>query len=326
MIRPITAALAVLTFAACSSGAAVPTRSTAPTATASATIPATTAATSAPTATPVQPVTGGTAINVLGTENFYADLLSQIGGTRVQAMSLLNDPNADPHEFEADPKAAAAVADAKLVIVNGIGYDDFMPKLIDASNKPDRIVINVQKLMGVGDDVNAHVWYDPKTMPAVANAVVAALSRLDPPDSAYFAAQKDRFIASLKPIDDKIAELKAKYDGAPVAFTEPVAGYQAAAIGLKVLTPEGFQKAIEDGVDPAPADVAAERDLLTGKEVKVLLLNSQVTSPLTRQIDDLAVKSGIPVVGVAETIPPKYKHYQDWMLGQLGELQTALGG
>ena len=124
--------------------------------------------------------------------------------------------------------------------------------------------------------------------------------------------------------DDKIAALRAKYSGAPVAFTEPVAEYQADAIGLTVLTPEGFMKAIEQGVDPAPADVAGERDLLTGKKVKALLYNSQVTSPLTQDIHDLAVKSGVPVVGVAETIPIKFKTYQEWMLSQLAELETAL--
>jgi zinc/manganese transport system substrate-binding protein len=96
------------------------------------------------------------------------------------------------------------------------------------------------------------------------------------------------------------------------------------AIGLKLLTPVGFMKAIEQGVDPAPADVAAERDLLTGKKVKVLLANSQVTSTLTKEIQDLATKNGIPVVGVAETIPPEFKTYQEWMLAQLADLEKAL--
>jgi len=268
---------------------------------------------------------GGAAIQVLGTENFYADLLAQIGGTRVTVSSVLNDPNADPHEFEADPKTAKLVADAKLVIVNGIGYDDFMDKLIGASNKPDRVVISVQDVLKKADDDNTHVWYDPKTMPAVAEAAAAALAKLDPQSADYFATQKAKYLAALKPIDDKIAALKAKYAGSPIAFTEPVAEYQTDAIGLKLLTPEGFMRAIEQGVDPAPADVAAERDLLTGKKVKVLLYNSQVTSTLTKQIQDLAAANGIPVVGVAETIPPKFKTYQEWMLSQLAELETALG-
>ena len=103
-----------------------------------------------------------------------------------------------------------------------------------------------------------------------------------------------------------------------------MAGYLAAAIGLQVLTPEAFQKAIEEGTDPAPADVAAEQDLLTGKKVKVLLYNSQVTSPITQQVHDLAVQNGIPVVGVAETMPPAYQHYVDWQLAQMQALQAAL--
>jgi zinc/manganese transport system substrate-binding protein len=199
-----------------------------------------------------------------------------------------------------------------------------MDKLLGASTKPDRVVLNVQDILKRADDDNAHVWYDPATMPKVADAAAAALSSLDPQNASYFAAQKAKYIAALRPIDDRIAALKAKYHGAPVAFTEPVAEYQTDAIGLVVLTPTGFMTAIEQGIDPAPADVAAERDLLTGKRVKALLYNSQVTSPLTKEIYDLAVKSGVAVLGVAETIPPQFKTYQDWMLSQLAELETAL--
>jgi zinc/manganese transport system substrate-binding protein len=263
-------------------------------------------------------------IAVLGAENFYADLLAQIGGTKVTVSSILNDPNADPHAFEASPQTAKLVADAKLVIVNGLGYDDFMDKLLGASNKPDRVVLNVQDILKRADGDNAHVWYDPATMPAVAEAATAALAKLDPQDASYFADQEAKYLGALKAIDDKIAALKAKFNGTPVAFTEPVEEYQADAIGLTVLTPEGFMRAIEQGIDPAPADVAAERDLLTGRRVKALLYNSQVTSPLTTDIHDLAVTSGVPVVGVAETIPTQFKTYQEWMLAQLAELETAL--
>ena len=118
--------------------------------------------------------------------------------------------------------------------------------------------------------------------------------------------------------------MKTRFSGVPVAFTEPVAGYLASAIGLQVLTPEGFQKSIEDGTDPAPIDVAGETDLLTRKLVRVLIYNSQVTTPITSQMHDLAVANGIPVVGVAETIPATYADFQDWQLGQLVELEQAL--
>jgi zinc/manganese transport system substrate-binding protein len=263
-------------------------------------------------------------IAVLGTENFYADLLSQVGGARVTASSLLNDPNADPHAFESSTQAAVAVADARLVIVNGLGYDAFMDKLLAASPNPNRNVINVQQLLGLADGANAHIWYDPPTMPAVAAQVAAALAVIDPANAFYFKAREALYVASLAPVTAKIAEMKTRFGGAPVAFTEPVAGYQATAIGLQVLTPEGFQKSIEDGTDPAPADVAGESDLLTGKKVKVLIYNSQVTSPITSKMHDLAVANGIPVVGVAETIPGAYSDYVSWQLGQLNQLEQAL--
>jgi zinc/manganese transport system substrate-binding protein len=161
-------------------------------------------------------------------------------------------------------------------------------------------------------------------MPAVAAAVTSALDAIDPANAFYFDARKALYLDSLNPLAAKIAEMKTRFSGAPVAFTEPVAGYLAQAIGLQVLTPEGFQKSIEDGTDPAPADVAAENDLLTGKKVKVLLYNSQVTSPITTQVHDLAVANAIPVVGVAETIPPAYSDYVSWQLAQMNQLELAL--
>jgi len=315
--RRVVIALVVLALGACSSPAAS-SPSTSPSAT-----PAASPST-APSSAAGAPVNTGPAISVLGTENFYADLLAQIGGSRVAASSILNDPSADPHEYEASPGAAKLVADSKLVIVNGIGYDDFMEKLLGASTKPDRVVINVQDILGVKDDVNVHVWYDPATMPKVAEAATAALTKLDPQNAAYFSAQKAKYLAALKPVNDKIAGLKAKYAGAPIAFTENVAGYLTDAIGLKVLTPPEFMEAIESGTDPAPADVATERDLLTGHKVKALLYNSQVTSPLTEQIRTLAIQNNVPVVAVAETIPPNVKTFQEWQLAQLDELEKAL--
>jgi len=271
-----------------------------------------------------RPASGGAPIAVLGTENFYADLLSQIGGSRVSATSLLNDPNADPHSFEASPQAAAAVSDARLVIENGLGYDTFMDHLLTASPDSARIVIDVQSALGLPDTANAHVWYDPATMEKVARAAEAALARLEPSNAPYFSARLDAFLASIKALDDRISEIHSKYAGAPVAFTEPVAGYLASGVGLDVLTPEGFMKAIEDGTDPAPADVAAERDLLTGHKVRVLIYNSQVITPLTKQIHDLATQNGVPVVGVAETMPPGFAHFQDWQLAQMTQLEQAL--
>ena len=258
------------------------------------------------------------AITVTGTENFYADVLHQLGGSKLKIYSFLNDPTADPHAYESNSSNARAVADSRLVIENGLGYDSFMDKLLKASPKRDRVVINVQQLIGAMDGGNVHVWYDPTVMPRVARAAADALAQID-------SANLATFDASLNPIRDKVASLKQRYAGSPIAFTEPVFGYMATAIGLTVKSPPEFTKAVEEGNDPPSQAVAAEQDLLSKHQVKVLLYNSQTVTKVTTNMKDLAVRSGVPVVGVSETAPPG-KSFQEWQMATLMDLEKALGG
>ena len=111
-------------------------------------------------------------VRAIGVENDMPTSISQIGGKYVQVQAIETDPNTDPHTFEASPKVAKEIAAAELIVVNGVGYDDWADKIMSASHRPNRKVINVQKLLGLPDDTaNPHLWYDPKTMPAVAKAV-----------------------------------------------------------------------------------------------------------------------------------------------------------
>ncbi len=271
------------------------------------------------------PASDGRIVAVAG-ENFYGDVVSRVGGDLVSVTSILNDPNVDPHTFETSTANAQQVADATLVVENGLGYDAFLDHLLGASPRSDRKVIDVQQLLGLADGVNAHVWYDPQTMPKVARAVADSLEALKPGSTSTFESNLKTYLGSFAPLTAKVAELKAAYPGTPVAYTEPVTEYLLNALGFRVLTPAGFARAIEDGTDPAPADVAGERDLLTGHLVKVLLYNSQATSPVTESIKSLAGDSGIPVVGVSETIPTQGESYVDWQIAQLDALGSALGG
>ena len=264
-------------------------------------------------------------IHAVAGENFYGDLVSRVGGDLVSVTSILNDPNVDPHTYESSLQAAQAVADATLVVENGLGYDAFVDNLVAASPRSDRKVVNVQSLLGLEDGANAHVWYDPETMPGVARAVADALEELRPASKAAFEANLQAYLDSLAPLTAKIAEIKSRYPGTPVAYTEPVPVYLLDALGFESRTTAGFARSIEGGTDPAPSDVASEIDLLTGHEVKLLLYNSQATSPVTESIKSLAGRSGIPVVGVSETMPTG-KSYVDWQLGQLNAIEAALGG
>jgi zinc/manganese transport system substrate-binding protein len=263
-------------------------------------------------------------VPIVATENFYADVIGQIAGDHAVLTSIISDPNADPHEYESSARDVAAIARARLVVVNGIGYDDFMQKLLRASPNPAREVIVVASLVGRKNGDNKHVWYEPQTMLRLAGAVTDALARIDPDNARSYRDRRRLFETSYKPFTDKVAALRAKVAGTPVAVTEPVFGYMAEALGLKVLTSEAFQKAIEEGEDPPARAMAQMENQLHAHQVKVLLYNTQTVTPLTEKVKRDAKQLGVPIVGVSETLPPG-RNYQRWMITQLDALEQALG-
>jgi len=264
-------------------------------------------------------------IVAVGAENEYADVIQQVGGEYVQASAIMSNPNTDPHTFEASPAVAREVGSAELIVQNGVGYDTFMGTIESAAPNSGRKVIDVQQLLGLPDSTpNPHLWYDPTTMPKVADAIAADLSALLPSHAAYFRANAKAFIASLAPLTSAIASFKAAYPGTPVATTEPVADYLITALGADNLTPWAFQADIMNGVDPSPQNVAAEQALFTQHKVKVLLYNQQVTDSLTESFIALAKQNDIPVVGVYETMPVPGYDFQTWMLTEVQDLRNAV--
>ena len=263
-------------------------------------------------------------IAVVAAENFYGDVAEQVGGSAVKVTSILTNPDQDPHLFEASASTARALAAARIVIYNGADYDPWMSKLLSASRATGRITIEVAKLVGKKAGDNPHLWYDPATMPAVAKALAAQLAKLDPDHRSDYEARRDAFDASLKPIDEKIAALRQRYAGTAITATEPVAGYMAEAIHLRVRNPR-FQLAIMNNTEPSASEIAAFQKDLKTRTVKVLLYNSQTSEELTEKMRSIAKDSAVPIVGVTET-EPEGKKYQDWMLSELTALETGLSG
>jgi zinc/manganese transport system substrate-binding protein len=264
-------------------------------------------------------------VAVVAGENQYGDVVSQIGGAYVSVYSVDSNPNTDPHTYEATPAVAGKIAHAKLLIENGVGYDDFMTKLASASSNPARKVINVQNLLGLPDSTaNPHLWYDPRTMPAVAQALASDLSALDPAHASAFQANETKFVASLQPWLDAISSFRAKFGETKAATTEPVADYLLTAMGIDNLTPFGFQADIMNGTDPSPQDVSLENRVFTDHQAKVFCYNHQVTDALTDSIRHTALKAGVPVVGVYETMPVPGYHYQSWMMAEVNAIELAV--
>jgi zinc/manganese transport system substrate-binding protein len=263
-------------------------------------------------------------IRAVGAESEYADVLAQVGGRYVSVSSILNNPNTDPHTFEASTRVAQEVSQAQLVVQNGVGYDHFMNNIESASPNSSRHVIVVQNVLGLPTATpNPHLWYSPTTMPAVARAMATALSQIQPSHATYFHAQLSKFVSSLQPWLRAIVAFKKAHAGTPVAVTEPVADYMLQAMGMSIATPFIFQADIMNGVDPAPQAITQEDALFTNHQVKVFCYNQQVVSDLTKSIRDTASRAGVPIVGVYETMPTGY-HYQNWMLAEVHAISAAI--
>ena len=263
-------------------------------------------------------------LDVVAAENVYGDIASQIGGTHVSVTSILSDPSADPHLFEPGTATGLAVARAKVVVQNGLGYDAFMEKLESATPSKSRVVVSIADALGVrAADANPHLWYDVPSLGGIAGAIAFGLEQADPAHTGDYRAGLGRFRASLAPLRAEVARIRSRFGGAPVAATEPVPGYLLAAAGLRDLAPTEFARAIEAGTEPSPQAVAALDALISGRRIRVLLYNSQAVSPITTQIRDAARKAGIPVVAVTETLPAG-RTFQQWQLAQARALEAAL--
>lgn len=279
------------------------------------------------------PVTPGAAshaptgkLGVVAAENLWGDIAQQIGGDTVQVTSIISDPNTDPHQYESNARDGAAIAGASFVIKNGAGYDEFINKLLAASPKSDREVLDVATVVGAGHDANPHLWYDPGYVRKAAQAIEVQLATEDPSHAAAYRANLAIFEQGEQQVVDVIDQIKSRYAGQAIAYTERVPGYLVEAAGLRLGTPASFSEAIEDDSDPSPADIAAFDVALKDHTVKALLYNAQVTSPTTQRLKVLARSSGVPVVGVTETMPPDAKNFQTWQADQAQALLAALGG
>lgn len=265
-----------------------------------------------------------TLIHAVGAESQYANVIAQIGGRRVDAVAILSNPNVDPHSFQASPSIARTISQAQLVVRNGLGLDDWATKMLAASPSSSRKVISVQTLLNLPDSTpNPHLWYDPTTMPTVANAIAADLSALQPANAGYFQTNLATFIASLGPWNAEIAKFKAAYSGVPVAVSSPLANYLLEAAGCDIRTPFTLQVSTMRGSDPSPQDVALQNNLLKTRAVKVLVYNQQVTNSLTESFRSLAEQYSVPILGAYETLPDGY-NYQSWMLAETVALEKAV--
>ena len=263
-------------------------------------------------------------IQVVAAENFWGSIAAQLGGTHVKVISIVTDPNADPHEFETNTSDALDFAHADYVILNGAGYDDWGQKLLDANPANGRKVLDVADLLGKVAGDNPHFWYDPDYVQKVINQITVDYQSLDPADAAYFNQRQTALESALAPYQQQIQAIKQTYGGTPVGGTESIVVYMADALGLNLISPPDFMNAVSEGNDPPTQSVAAFEQQINQKQISVLIFNNQTVTSMTTNLKQLAAAQGIPVVGISETMEPPDTTFQAWQYAQLTALQNAL--
>jgi zinc/manganese transport system substrate-binding protein len=293
--------------------------------------------------------TGSTSkpIQIVAAENFWGSLASQLAGIHGNVTSIVNDPNTDPHEYQSNPADAIAIANAQLVIINGMDYDTWASLLINASNTPGQVVLDAQQIVGLTSaqvaTVNPHLWYSPWYVNDTVQAMYNALVKIDPADTAYYTANYAALNSSLytsymKAEDQMRAEyggnsstvvggvLRSYSGGTNITATESIVQFLANATGLNIITPVSFMFAVAEGNDPAPQDIATFQQQLSlgNQSVRCLVYNVQTVMSVTQQLKITATQYQIPITFVSETIQPPTLPFQAWQEGEVAGLQNCL--
>jgi zinc/manganese transport system substrate-binding protein len=264
-----------------------------------------------------------TPVNVVVSVDQWGAIVSAVGGSCANVKTVAASSSMDPHDYEPSPSDAASFSGAQLVVVNGAGYDPWASKLADTS-APHASVVNAAVITKTPPGANPHLWYSPSAIHAVADAVAAQFTKSVPRAGAFFAAQRSAFAESLRPYTDTIGRIKSAAAGKSYASTEALFDYMGQALGLADRTPPGYQRASANETDPSPADLAKFSKALAGREIDVLIYNTQTEGSVAQQIRSLAERSGVPVVEVTETVAPGADSFIDWQVGQLAEVAKAL--
>jgi zinc/manganese transport system substrate-binding protein len=268
---------------------------------------------------------GAGKLQVVAAENFWGSIASQLGGSKVAVQSIIVNPNTDPHSYQPTAQDARTMAGAQLAIVNGIGYDNWAPKLLEASPSSGRVLLNVCDLLGLKEGDNQHRWYYPANVHTVVGQIVADYDRLDPKDAAYFAQQRQAFETKDLALYNQLRqEIHASYAGVPVGYSESIFQGLGEDLGLKLLTPYSFAKAIAEGTDVTAQDKQTVDEQAEGHKIKVWVFNSQNVTPDVQRVNEIVKAKGIPIATVTETLSPASDSFEQWQIAELEGLLRAL--
>ena len=218
----------------------------------------------------------GHRLEVVAAENFWGSIAAQLAGDRAEVQSIITDPDTDPHSYDPTAADARTMAASQVAIVNGIGYDSWASHLLAANPDKSRVVLMVGDLLGLENGDNPHQWYSPPAVRRVVGAISEAYATADPADASYFAARRRLFLTrSLASYHALLAQIRRRHAGGPVGYSESIFQPLGSYLGLRLLTPYSFAKAVAEGSDVSAEDTRTVERQLSARQVKVWVFNAR---------------------------------------------------
>ena len=254
------------------------------------------------------------------TVNTYKEPVQSVVGNKYKVESIIKSVNVDPHSFSPSNNNAKQIADSKLIVSNGLGYDDWVNKMVTANSQNKNLIDFASDVLHKKNGDNEHIWFGVSNVQKLSYAVFQHMSKIDPKDKVYYAKNYQRYNQKLEKLIVRESKLKQKLNGKKAYVTEPLPYYLLNDLGVTIDNAH-FAKAVEEDTDPSISDVKNMEDGLKNHKVDFLVVNKQVTSGIITRMTSLAKENNVPIIYFTETLPSNLGYYQ-WMNDNLNQIEN----
>ncbi|AND92663.1 MULTISPECIES: metal ABC transporter substrate-binding protein [Bradyrhizobium] len=232
-------------------------------------------------------------LNVVASFSILGDFVRNVGGDRVSVTTLVG-PDSDVHVYTPAPSDAKRIADAKFVVVNGLGLEGWLPRLVQSSGSKATVVTASAGIapLKLGSAADPHAWQSVPNAKVYVTDIANALAAADPEDAEFFRAQAKAYLEKLETLDREVREAVAKIppERRKVISTHDAFGYFAAEYGIQFIAPLG----VSTETEPSARDIAAIIGQIKGQKIPAVFLENISDDRLIRRI---AAETGAKVGG-----------------------------
>ncbi|WEV68768.1 zinc ABC transporter substrate-binding protein [Bifidobacterium sp. ESL0775] len=259
-------------------------------------------------------------INVVASINQWGTLAKEIGGPDVKVTSIVNTVSVDAHDFEPQTADMAKLQTAEIVVVNGAGYDSWASKSIVKGATS----VSAASAVGASTGDNPHLWFSKDARRATATELEDVFAKARPAKAKQFEARLKIWKASETKLEDSMKTFAQKHKDATYGATEPVAYYLMDDLGFDDKTPKGYTQAVSSEGEPAPSDLQKFQHLISGRDVNLLINNTQEANNTTNLLTGTAGRTEVPVVDVSEQMPQNQTTLTGWITALMKSIDKAM--